>query len=451
MHRHSRDAEENPGTIWLIFESGRESDILNCASFVVSMPGKMSLECAKADDAYSSFDEACWESARSSWIYMEMEPRPRGCCSDYSFSASPESGGRRAHAGRSSDEVSIIVSTCDTSRCSDSMDSSLEFIENLTFEREEEDYEDHEHFYTGRDELRNDNFILRGDHRLKSSVSLLEPDRKTTSAGASVCLESYSSNSCDNQLGSQRESVAFPGFTEGLRPHTGVTQVFPRYHQWSPASQLCVSNWTSPSSNYLSINRADFDADNQSMTSVSTMATMSTTGSCNSLYRVPSKLRKLSSPSISGSSPWTTISAKNTHSVEHTQFETEHVSLLLPKFLRDTVSFLWCDNPDHDPFNTFSVSETDLTSAIAHLEQQLSGSGSNLDNEETRQDISGSDFEQKSLSSTLSKFRGHSFSESCRTMPGNDVSEDDDDEHLHSLPFRVQFIMESYCSIYMKR
>nr|KAI8725769.1 STE20-like serine/threonine-protein kinase [Biomphalaria glabrata] len=92
------------------------------------------------------------------------------------------------------------------------------------------------------------------------------------------------------------------------------------------------------------------------------------------------KVRKLST---SAKSTWSALTSKSViKTVDPAIQDSSRVSpqvytSSLPKFLREVFSYLWCDNPDRDPFNTFSVSETELTSAIAHLEQQLSTRVSN--------------------------------------------------------------------------
>ena len=123
---------------------------------------------------------------------------------------------------------------------------------------------------------------------------------------------------------------------------------------------------------------------------------ISTTTSISSLYKIPEKIRKLSCSS-------------DCSACKATSF----VKLLL-----DTSADLWKDNPDRDLYNTFSVSEDDLTNAIAHLEQKL---GTPAYNHE-----------------------GFSSSMIFRNGAKNEFLK----KELHP---RISFILDSYCNIYMSR
>lgn len=99
-----------------------------------------------------------------------------------------------------------------------------------------------------------------------------------------------------------------------------------------------------------------------------------------------------------------------------------HANNLAFTLVWDTAGQLWKDNPERDLFNTFSVSEQELTCAIAHLETQLG----------TR------------LPPTLPE-----VDENCAEdgqggapIPGTPDTE---------LPFRIKFILDSYCNIFWMR
>ena len=88
----------------------------------------------------------------------------------------------------------------------------------------------------------------------------------------------------------------------------------------------------------------------------------------------------------------------------------------------DTASQLWKDNPERDLFNTFSVSEQELTCAIAHLETQL---GARLPAALPEVDESGVE-----------------DGEGVVPPPEGAGAE---------LPFRIKFILDSYCNIFWMR
>lgn len=435
-------------------------------------PDTMSFDSAKEEELDNSFDEACWESARSSWIYMEMEPRQRGCWLDNSFSVSYESGDRRLNSSGNSDGASVIMTSCNTSGVLDDTDTSLDFIEDFNFghieenvECEEVDYHkiDTEHRYTAYDSLlSNNNFILRKQSTevnpyigkiLPNSVSPNSARDSTPSTRRSVSLDSYLPQKNQNLAMKQSETVHFPHLVtriQALPPVPPYSQRFSKYNQAQSQFQELAPLFTSPSSRCPALTRADLDPDTESVVSTCTMATVSTTGSCNSLYRIPTKLRKLSSSSSSGNSSWSAITRKNTCSgSDPVKFQTHPPVSVLPKLLQDTFTYLWCENPDRDPFNTFSVSETDLTTAIVHLEQQLSNSVSNRQ-EKSRISLL-SDFVQRDSPPTLSTSRGDGSSRQSTSTASDVMGENDNIEPSKNLPFRVQFIMESYCSIYMTR
>ena len=86
----------------------------------------------------------------------------------------------------------------------------------------------------------------------------------------------------------------------------------------------------------------------------------------------------------------------------------------------DTATQLWKENPERDLFNTFSVSEQDLTCAIAHLETQLGAR----------------------LPPILPEV---DESEEAEGVAQSQAPVD------RELPFRIKFILDSYCNIFWLR
>ena len=78
---------------------------------------------------------------------------------------------------------------------------------------------------------------------------------------------------------------------------------------------------------------------------------------------------------------------------------------------------LWKDNPEQDRFNTFSVSEADLTNVIGYLENQIEAH----------------------------KYRSRDSESSDNVM--NSVQ----DSLQTNIPPKVTFILDTYCHIYMYR
>lgn len=83
---------------------------------------------------------------------------------------------------------------------------------------------------------------------------------------------------------------------------------------------------------------------------------------------------------------------------------------------------MWKDNPEQDRFNTFSVSETDLTHVIGYLETQI----------ETHK----------------SKSRRP---QGCESSDNVINSVHDDLGETATVPPKVTFILDTYCHIYMHR
>lgn len=85
---------------------------------------------------------------------------------------------------------------------------------------------------------------------------------------------------------------------------------------------------------------------------------------------------------------------------------------LLFAIVWDASTQLWKDNPERDVFSTFSVSEQDLTQAIAYLETELGP---------------------------------RAFAPAIVQRGNGDLAGERD------LPFRVRFVLDSYCNIFMLR
>lgn len=345
------------------------------------------------------FDGTCWESARSSWIYMEMEPKPHR----------PESL-PQADASGIPGEMSLAANLDDMWRPVE--ERSLEFVEGQTEADIEEDGDYAEICEDPcSDSVGKDPFILKTGAPARRSVS----------------LDSYPlPKKCLLKL-----SESFPHRSRPLTsPETHTPRTSPDPYTSRPL--------TSPDP-YRSRPSPDPPRPLVQTDSVmSVCATVSAATSCGSLYRIPAKVRKLSS-----NSTWSTISTKHLFPTAHPADALKAPSSQMPKLLRDVFYYLWCENPDRDPFNTFSVSETDLTAAISHLEQQLSTRIRHQD--------------EKSRASLFSTFISSHTSEPVSSLISSQsepVPESDDDVSVgpaHNLPFRLQFIMESYCNIYMLR
>lgn len=82
---------------------------------------------------------------------------------------------------------------------------------------------------------------------------------------------------------------------------------------------------------------------------------------------------------------------------------------------------MWKDNPEQDRFNTFSVSETDLTNVIGYLENQIE----------------------------VHKFK-NKISTSSESSD-NVLNSVQDDFGETTIPAKVTFILDTYCHIYMCR
>nr|KAI8755749.1 STE20-like serine/threonine-protein kinase [Biomphalaria glabrata] len=401
------------------------------------------------------FDEACWESARSSWIYMDMDPKQETCWFEKGFNVTPdEFETRRLNVTLCSDVISegVEAGSLDTSGGCDG-DMSLEFVEGYTLAHPEEDrdgeadYEDidgdQEPCYESCDiQVSNDNFILKKVDRdiLFRPRKEFSGREKSSTTRRSISLDSYPFPKNPVHLLKMSETFHYPAHINKQRALPPVpsehsnssTLAWPQTAQLSPVSLISMPG------------HLELDADKDSVLSLSTMATVSTATSWGSLYRIPAKVRKLST---SAKSTWSALTSKSViKTVDPAIQDSSRVSpqvytSSLPKFLREVFSYLWCDNPDRDPFNTFSVSETELTSAIAHLEQQLSTRVSNPE-QKSRASLFSALLPQSSSAPSSPKHVAPDFrANDCENKP----------TPLDQLPFRVHFIMESYCSIYMTR
>lgn len=453
-------------------------------------PENMSPEIEKNEEVDNCFDGTCWESARSSWIYMEMEPRQREFWLD-SRLVLPEPASHNVNSSSDSDRLSVGAALCELPEpTSHNVNSSSEWdrlsvsaalcelpeaklntdatpelaqdfafacIKNNTDCDVINDYsaEYKQLCVTSERILSNSNLIVKKEPIfVSSSTENREPKQrspkthgyKTSSPQRSISLDSYPIQRNQYRLIKQSETVHFPHILRRekafpFQPNYRET-LFKNSVTSSPFLHL-MPRFPSPAQTGPVSARTDLETDRESVISMGTVTTLSTTGSCNSLYRIPAKLRKLSSASSSGNSSWSAITNKNTRLAPDL---TKYPTSLHPNLLQDTFSYLWCENHDRDPFNTFSVSESDLTAAIAHLEQQLSGS--------SKADDAGrflSNFSQlgSALAPSLSAEK-HS-SDPCSSATHAATCIDDSAQQSTDFPFRVQFIMESYCSIYMTR
>lgn len=84
---------------------------------------------------------------------------------------------------------------------------------------------------------------------------------------------------------------------------------------------------------------------------------------------------------------------------------------------------MWKDNPEQDRFNTFSVSETDLTNVIGYLETQIESH----------------------------KSKNRHYPQSCESSDNVINSVHDDLGEPASVPPKVTFILDTYCHIYMHK
>lgn len=391
---------------------------------------KMSSDSVRREDFDNGLDGTCWESARSSWIYMEMEAKQRD--SDFSILlGSVDFSGRYCV---SLGAGSSAKASHDSGQVIEDSDIGLDLIDESLLEITGK-YADFDVIYEDGKECEKKTATCDGsltcDKEESKCTDKILPRQdmkgKTPTARRSVSLDSYPVDKKHTPVIRQSETVDFPYFLPEFRARPPVAECCERFTAPRMSHQQCVIGLrlSSPTGG------PDCETDRQSVISVCTMNTVSTAGSCNSLYRIPSKLRKLSSSSsCSGTSAWSTVTSKNTTSTLDTA-KFQHSISWLPKVLQDAFSYLWCENPDRDPFNTFSVSEAELTAAITHLEHQLSLSTRNM-----------------GVLSDLMQLTSPSLGECQNVQATNTAVSAGEDA---SLPFRVQFIMESYCNIYMTR
>lgn len=136
--------------------------------------------------------------------------------------------------------------------------------------------------------------------------------------------------------------------------------------------------------------------------------TMSVTSSLSSLSLFPFTHRRRNSSTSSNVSG----SQRSVHAKELTFYGIcDHVG-----------QEMWKDNPEQDRFNTFSVSETDLTNVIGYLETQIESH----------------------------KQKGK-IDQSCEHSDNVLNSVHDDLGEPVSVPPKVTFILDTYCHIYMHR
>lgn len=127
----------------------------------------------------------------------------------------------------------------------------------------------------------------------------------------------------------------------------------------------------------------------------------------------------------------------------------------------EAASQLWKDNPERDLFNTFAVSERDLTRAIKHLETQLGARGPppTTPSPPTHVPVSAAalalsevreveeEGEECVVADAKKNFSGErDVVESRVDTPGRGDHADNKD-----LPFRIKFILDSYCNIFWLR
>ncbi|WAR21996.1 SLK-like protein, partial [Mya arenaria] len=150
------------------------------------------------------------------------------------------------------------------------------------------------------------------------------------------------------------------------------------------------------------------DTSNSHYSEASDTGAMSITSSLSSLSFFPYTTRRRNSSASSNVSG----SQKSIHCKEVTMYG-----------LCDVVGHdLWKDNPEQDRFNTFSVSETELTNVIGYLENQI-------ESHKTKNRVS----------------------ESCESSDNVINSVHDDLGQPEGVPQKVTFILDTYCHIYMYR
>ena len=528
-------------------------------------PSKSSGGIVEREDAF--LDGSCWESARSSWIYMEMEPRQRQCNSSPTTEKCPEVRPSEklkqlespicdgSPVPDSSQNLEIVFknasyqdleedggqsigceasfrfdfttisdastgdykwSSADTSR--DQHVSDLEFVNGRTAAAEdieeeqpdgEGDYEEIRNVDEQRDVeehqyaiLSNDNFVLQKDERHVRmdftnivDTSISEED-KVCRARRSVSLDLVRP---PKLLMRHSETMQFSPLARVMSralPPVPQSSALPAKPPTPPLSPVPNNDGSTqsiiPDAKKVSapVRPAYLPWGDSDKVSLSTLGAFSTTTSGGSLYRIPAKVRKMScstsqttntsttsSPGQASTCSMRTCDSSSPSTVSGGSASRVAVDVLngvkrtsrpssstftvaqLPRIIREIYSFLWSDNPDRDPFNTFSVSETDLTSAIAHLESQLSSSVRSCNNRQsnkTRDSLAWTEAPTKEKRPQSCQLDGLGTEGILSSSSSDSVPEDKDgprvsDGAADHLPFRVQFIMESYCNIYMMR
>lgn len=148
------------------------------------------------------------------------------------------------------------------------------------------------------------------------------------------------------------------------------------------------------------------DASNSHYSEASESGAMSITSSLSSLSLFPYTHRRRNSSTSSNAS-----GSQSPHGKELTLYGIcDHVG-----------QDMWKDNPEQDRFNTFSVSETDLTNVIGYLENQIEAHKCKAKNS------------------------------SCSESSDNVINSVQDDLGEQTVPAKVTFILDTYCHIYMYR
>jgi len=143
----------------------------------------------------------------------------------------------------------------------------------------------------------------------------------------------------------------------------------------------------------------------------SDVGTMSVTSSLSSLSLYPFTHRRRNSS--------TSSNVSGSHRCLHAKDTTTSFYGICDQVGQD----MWKDNPEQDRFNTFSVSETDLTNVIGYLETQIESH----------------------------KHKGKTVDQSCENSDNVLNSVHDNLGEPVSVPPKVTFILDTYCHIYMHR
>lgn len=153
---------------------------------------------------------------------------------------------------------------------------------------------------------------------------------------------------------------------------------------------------------------------------LSTCTSVASIVSSNQHYLQPYVLkRKNSLSSDCGSSNFSGYSSSATSSNSNNSnsfYTTKNLSV----FLKHVGGDLWKDNPEHDQFYTFCVSEDDVTRVIQYLENQLSIQGG-----------------------------GEKTKEETDNVKNSVLQDDINKSPHHQVSPKVTFILDTYCHMYM--